>query len=418
MMKISFDSILLFSLIVPFIMTYRIGPGDTPYWLFGGIFFGMLAYIILDFMVLKEKAYALYKMITLWIIIISVIGSAFISAIIVRHQTSPLYMIHDITLQQEIAIRSLLDGKNPYAITYFGTILEQWNYSDTDVNPAIYHFVMMPLYLLLSLPFYIVSVTLFGFFDGRIPLLLFFIAFIIFVSFLTINNDKKRLLMVLFVFHPAILPYTLEGRSDMFMFPFLFAALFFLRKNKYLISGLFMGCAFAIKQSAWFIFPFYLAYLFFVKKRFKAVLNSSLSFLLVFVSSVFPFLIWDPKAFMDSTIFYLSGNTPNSYPIAGYGFGRLLHQLGFIGNLHDYYPFFIWQLFICIPVLIVLLKYLKRSPTVGRLTLCYGIFLFIVWYFSRYFNNNHIAYISFVFVAAYAFLSEELSVLSGKQRAN
>ena len=42
MKNIKFDSILLFVLVIPFIMTYRIGPNDTPYWLFGLIFLGLL----------------------------------------------------------------------------------------------------------------------------------------------------------------------------------------------------------------------------------------------------------------------------------------------------------------------------------------------------------------------------------------
>ena len=36
---------------------------------------------------------------------------------------------------------------------------------------------------------------------------------------------------------------------------------------------------------------------------------------------------WEyPKAFVDSKIFYLSGNTANSYPISGYCLGKVLQQ--------------------------------------------------------------------------------------------
>ncbi len=401
MKNLRFDSVLLFALVVPFIMTYRIGPGDTPYWLFGLIFSGIFVYILLDIVSLREKTYALCKLITLWTLITLTIGSAFVSAIIVRHQTSPLYMIHDITLQQELALRFLLDGKNPYAVTYFNTPLEQWHYSDTEVNPALYHFVMMPFYLVFALPFYIVSIPVLGYFDGRMPLL-FLLFFLLFLSsFLTKNHEKKRLALVLFAFHPAMLPYTLEGRSDMFMFVFLFAALFLLHKKKSKLSGISMGLAFAIKQSVWPIFPFYFAYLLFQHEKIKEALKALMPFLLTFLACTLPFLLWSPKEFIDSTVFYLSGNTPNSYPIAGYGFGMMLHQFGFIRNLHQYYPFYIWQLVLCVPAFIILLFYLKRSPSVARLVVCYGIFLFLFWYFSRYFNNNHVVYISLLFITAY-----------------
>src|SRR3989344_6720561 len=179
MKSLQFDSILLFALVVPLIMAYRIGPGDTPYWLFGLIFLGVFAYIFLDILSLKEKIYELCKMTTLWMLIALTIGSAFVSAMIVRHQTYPTYMIHDIIIQQELAIRFLLDGKNPYAVSYFDTPLEEWHYSDKEVNPALYHFVMEPFYLLFALPFYFISNHTIGYFDGRIPLLFLFFVILI-----------------------------------------------------------------------------------------------------------------------------------------------------------------------------------------------------------------------------------------------
>ena len=102
-------------------MTFRISPGETPYWLFGFIFLGMLVYLFMDLLSLKEKTYMLWKNVLLWILIIIVLGSAFSASIIVRHQTAPIYGVHDIVLQQESAMRFLLDGKNPYKETYFGT---------------------------------------------------------------------------------------------------------------------------------------------------------------------------------------------------------------------------------------------------------------------------------------------------------
>src|SRR5689334_11328833 len=121
MKNIKLDSILLFALLVPFIMTFRLSPGDTPFWLFGIIFLGMLSYILLDVMSLKALVYSRLKNNLLWALLIGVIGIGLFSAIIVRHQSSPIYNIHDIILQQEAAVRFLLHGRNPYATTYFDT---------------------------------------------------------------------------------------------------------------------------------------------------------------------------------------------------------------------------------------------------------------------------------------------------------
>lgn len=403
MKRLHLDSVLLLALVIPFIMTYRISPGDTPFWLFGLIFLGLLLYIILDILSLGKNTYYFLKRILLWFLIVIVLGSAFVSAIIVRHKTAPVYMIHDIVLQQESAIRFFLDGKNPYAVTYFGTPLEQWNYSDKEKNPALYHFVMQPFYLVFAMPFYFVSVSFLGFFDGRIPLFFLFLTLLVFADLLVKQDseNKKFTFLVLLSFNPAMLPYIIEGRSDIFMFAILFAGLFFLQKNKYVISSILVALSFAVKQSIWPLFPLYFAYLYFKIKNSKKILINVFIFLLTFSIFVLPFFFWDKKAFLDSTVFYLSGNIPNSYPISGYGFGSLLYEIGVIKDLNSYYPFYIWQIIICMPLLFGLIFFLKKNLNVKRLILCYAIFLFVYWYFSRYFNNSHLAYLSTVFITAY-----------------
>lgn len=401
MKTISLDSILLFALVIPFIMTYRLSPGDTSYFLFGLIFLGLFAYLLLDIIKIKEKLYFLGKFWVLWLLIAGVIGGAFVSAMIVRNQTAPVYMVHDIILQQEAAIRFLLEGKNPYAVTYFGTPLEQWYYSSVDVNPALYHFVMQPFYLLFALPFYFLSIPIFSFFDGRMPLLFLFLSLLILAAKLVKDQSKRLLFLILLAFNPAMLGYTLEGRSDIFMFAFLFFGLFLLEKNRFFWAGVPIALAFAVKQSAWPILPFYLAFLYFRQKSFITTIKSLLPFMATLIIVIGPFLLWNTKAFLDSTVWYLSGGTANSYPVSGYGFGKLLLQLGAIKDAYQYYPFHIWQIVIVLPALIVLMKFFQKKPAVSRLILVYGIFLFIFWYFSRYFNNSHLGYLSLVFITAY-----------------
>lgn len=406
-MSIKLDSVLLFSLAIPFIMTYRISPGDTPFWLFGLIFLGLFVYIVLDFLKLNLKRYYLLKQVVLWFLILAVLGSAFISTIIVRHQTAPIYNIHDIVIQQEGAIRFLLDGKNPYSTTYFDTPLVDWHYSEKEVNPALFHFVMQPFYLLFALPFYFFSNIFFGFFDGRMPLLFLFLSLLIMAAFLVKNNEKRLLFLILLAFNPAIVGYTLEGRSDIFMFAFLFAAFYLLTKGKLFLSGIPMGLAFAVKQSAWPILPFYIAFLYLKTKNIKNTIKNSSSFLITFLVILSPFLLWDYRSFLDSTVFYLSGSAPNSYPISGYGIGPLLNQIGIIKDTHEYFPFHIFQIIIGIPLIWVLVVFLKKNLTVARLILVYGIFLFVFWYLSRYFNNSHLGYLSMVFITAYFWPQEE-----------
>lgn len=393
MKKLSLSGVLLLALVVPFIMTYRIGPGETPYWLFGIIFALLLGYLV----------FAKLRSLLLWLVIILVIGSALVSAIIVRHQTAPVYGVHDIILQLESAVQFFLHGQNPYATTYFGTPLEQWHYSDTQINPALYHFVMMPWYLLFSLPFYFLAMPVLGYFDGRMPLVALFGALLVLTwRLLRGKPEQRRLFLVLLAFNPATLGYFLEGRSDIFAFTFLFWAWYLLEKRHYLLAGIPMALAFAVKQSAWLIFPLYLAFLWWASgKKLTVALKNLLPFAVVLGLVVGPFFLWDSKAFWDSTVGYLAGSTTNSYPVSGYGWGMVLNQLGVIKDLTAYYPFWIWQAAVCLPLILFLLFWLAKAPGVKQLIIYYGLFTFVFWYFSRYFNNSHLGYLSMVFLTGY-----------------
>lgn len=402
MKKLTLSSVLLIALITPFIMNYRLSTNDTPYLLFGLIFLGFLFYISLDlFFKFKTEFVHKIKLILFWLLVAGSIGSAFYSAIIVRHQSSPIYNVHDIIVQQELALRLLIHGKNPYSATYFGTPLEKWQYSDTEINPALYHFVMQPLYLIFAIPFYFATTRTVEFFDGRIPLLFLFVVSLLIIQKLVKEPEKKLLFMTVFAFNPATLGYFIEGRDDIFMFSFLLLSLYLLYKNRNMLGGIAMGLAFAVKQSVWPIFPFYFAYLYFKNKNFKKTLHDLFPFIVTFLLITLPFIVWNAKAYFDSTILYLSGNTAHSYPIAGYGFGKLLNQFGIIKDVHSYYPFWIWQVLLGIPLMIFLIRWLKKENTIQRLIIAYILFLFVFWYFSRYFNNSHLGYISMVLITAY-----------------
>lgn len=402
-MKITLSSILLFALIIPFIMTYSLSPipGETPYYIFSLIFLGITGYIVCDLFPLYKYSKEI-KLSLLCLVIALVLGTAFTSTIIARHNTAPIYQVHDIVLQQEAAVRYLVVGKNPYKETYFGTPMEQWNYGK-EVNPALYHFVMEPLYLLIAVPFYYIANHTIGYFDARIPLYLLFFCLLFFAFKVPKEFDRKLSFVILLAFNPAMLSYIYEGRSDMFMFPILFMGFYLLYKEKYTFSSIIIACAFLIKQSAWPLFPLYVAYLYYKKRSIKYLAYFAITFLLGTV----PFLFWNTQAYIDSTILYLSGSGTHSYPISGYGFSMLLHELGIIKDVHAYYPFIIWQVIIGIPILIGMTIYLKKHKNIQVLWILYGLFLFVYWYLSRYMNNSHFGYLTMVFITAYFWPTDE-----------
>jgi len=385
------SAVILFALVTPVLMTYGLSTGNTPYWLFGLIFLLLGINLFLR----KDK----HRIILTWGVILLTIGSVYCSSIIVRSQVAPVHGVHDIILQLEAATRYLIRGINPYVADYFGTPLENWHYSDTAINPALYHFVMPPFYLLSFLPFYYFGAHFFSIVDGRLPLFFAFVGILLILHKVVAKQDKA-LALALFAFNPATLSFFLEGRSDFQMFWWLLASLYILGRKSFVWSGILMGLAFATKQSAWPIFPLYVAYLYFSTSKFSLI-KGVLSFTVAFGLVTLPFLLWDARAFFDSTILYLSGSLPTSYPISGYGIGMVLNQFGLIKDLQQYFPFWILQLVIGLPVLVYLIYQLHKQPTVRNLLLFYGIFLFVFWYMSRYFNNSHVGFLTSIFIVAY-----------------
>jgi len=400
-MRLSISSVVLAALLVPVIMTYQIFPGDTNFFQFGLIFLGLFVNFSLDILKIPEKKYYLYKYILFWTLLSLSVGGAFVSAIIVRHTVAPVFQIHDIILQLEAAIQFFRHGINPWEATYLNTYMAAWHYSDTMINPALYHFVMMPFYLLFSLPFYFVSNHTIGYFDGRIPLYFLYLSLLIAAFKLIKDKEKKLLFVTLLAFNPAMFAYTLEGRSDVFMFAFFFAGLFLLFKKRYSYAVIFIALAFAVKQSIWPILPLYVGYIYFLSKGFQETTKRLATFAITFIILVVPFVLWNPNAFLNSTVLYLSGNTLHSYPISGYGLGALLHQVGVIKDLNASYPFIIWQVIVIAPLLSYLLYLLKKNTNVRMLILTYALLALVYWYLSRYFNNSHMGYLTMVFLTAY-----------------
>jgi len=408
-MRLSLSSVVLAALIVPIVMTYQIFPGDTNFIQFGLIFLCLFLTFLLDVVKLSENRYYFYKNILFWSTLALAVGGAFVSAIVVRHKVAPVFQIHDIILQLEAAIRFFLDGINPWAATYHNTFMAAWHYSETSVNPALYHFVMMPFYLLFSLPFYYISNHTIGYFDGRIPLFFLYLSLLIMAFRIVRDREQKILFTTLLALNPAMFSYTLEGRSDVFMFAFLFGGLVLLAKKRFTMSGILVGLAFVVKQSIWPILPLYFAYLYFISDNIKITAKRLVSFVVTCVIFTVPFFLWNPEAFLNSTVFYLSGNTLHSYPISGYGLGSLLHQLGVIKDLNAPYPFIFWQVLVVTPLLIAILALLRKHPSIRMLLFTYGLLAFVYWYMSRYFNNSHMGYLTMVFLVAYFWPEERTS---------
>jgi hypothetical protein len=392
-----FDTLLLLVFALPVCMRYPILPSlTTPYILFGAIFFISVSYLWYSVRAYGSKAYERGKTIFTIVLLVLLLLNPIVTAIIVRSQIAKnmSHGTHDVILQLEAAIRYLNKGKNPYSETYFGTPMESWFYAENNVptvNPALYHFVMPPFYLFFSYPFYAVSKIFFGFFDGRVPLVFSTIGVIILSFRLFRLPFFGRIAATLLTLNPLTLDYLIEGRSDMIVLFFLMLAVFLLQKKKYITSAMALAFALTTKQSSLLMFPVICLYLWFSRREKLAGYVAVV--IAVVLAICLPFLLWNPQAFMGSTIGYISGTVSHSYPVSGYGFGMVLVGYGIIKDIHAFYPFFILEAAISFPILILLIKWAKRQQSYAVIWFSYALWLFFFSYFSRFFNNNHLGYI-------------------------
>lgn len=402
------DSVLLFAFAIPVAMKYRILPVEgTPYWLFGMLFFILGAHCFVsvypDVLGVYKKHLDKIKMFFVLVTIAITLGGVVVTAMFDRARTAPVYGVHDIILQQEAAMRYLLVGKNPYKETYFGTQVEMFNYDEPGnteaVNPALYHFVMPPWYVLFPFAFYYTAIPVLGFFDGRMALLFTMGMLVTALWYWYRDKAIARIAMIMTALSPSVVDYFVEGRSDVFALSWLVVSLVLLSRKRYVWSGIMLALALMSKQTIWFVLPFFMLYVWLRTQKRKADFRRMV-FAVTVVSLLLavPFMAWDFRAFFESVVLYLTGNSATSYPISGYGWGMVLQSIGWIRDIHAYYPFIFWQTAVALPLLIALLRWLSRKPSESRLVISYAVFLGVYWYFSRYFNNSHLGFLSMLFV--------------------
>jgi hypothetical protein len=212
------------------------------------------------------------------------------------------------------------------------------------------------------------------------------------------NSSLAEIAVILTALSPATTHYFVEGRSDAFALFWLVGALYFFKKRTLWLSAVLFAMGVLSKQTIWFAVPLYLSLIYFQsKKRLSALVMPAGIIGVLSLIFITPFLLWDAKGFIDSTILYLSAGGETGYPISGYGLSMILFELGIVKGLHDSFPFVLIQLAAGIPALGISLWVLRKRPTVPRFFFTFAITLFAFWYTSRYFNNSHVAVISTLF---------------------
>ncbi|HUW96915.1 MAG TPA: hypothetical protein VMW58_14120 [Anaerolineae bacterium] len=317
-----------------------------------------------------------------------------ISMIFLRQSTSPERHIHDGALQTELSIEYLLQGKNPYAEDFRNTPLAAWHWDSatqgTEENPALDHNAYLPFTFVLPIPLYVLFTKVLGWYDQRIVGLLLFLCAFWPLARHAQQQERKLSLLILFGLNLFFAPFTAWGGNDSVVLFFLVMSTYLLIEDRMTLSALSLGLACASKQTAWLFVPFFLTYVW-VKAPTGGKISAfrkTYPLFLIPLLLILPFILWNPSAFLDDTLFYMSGQSASSYPIRGVGIGALLFTIGVVSDKSAYFPFALLQGASCLPLLIFLLRRQTSLNSIRQCWLGYGLLLLTFSCFSRFFNHS------------------------------
>lgn len=360
----------------------------------------LLIYLLLD--VMGVSSYRTKLGITLLLVFFTVIANS-LFAVMLRRVGDPWEYAHDGgVLQTEEAIRHMLAGKNPYIENYMGSSLMQLRGPN---HFSIFHYPYFPLTFVFPIPSYLLSQRLIGWFDQRFVYLpLFFLTLLLLQGFAS-DKTGKLLLVMIAGFNPTMGSDLILGMNDSFVFFWIVLSLYLLLNERGTLSAIALGLACASKATAWFLVPFWLLYLCrghcLSWKATSRCLKLSIPFLLTLLLFLLPFFLWDWQAMMDDIWSSNVGTVPHSFPITGWGFANFVLGLGWVKTRMAYFPFWIPELIVCLPLLAYFLRRQARENTIQSMLIGYSFFLFAFLYFSRFLHGNYMGYILVLFALAY-----------------
>lgn len=351
-------------------------------------------------------------------IVLAIIGLVVILPTMVaignRHDTAPYRDIHDSPLQIELATGMLLHGQDYYRATYFHTPLAQW-WPVGPPNPALYYTDSLPFQEELTAPAMLLARATIGWFDERFIYLLCFGAVLALALSLARTPTTRLALVAGLGLNPLFVPTFISGQNDVLILAEVMGVLALARARRRRSALVLLGVTLATKETALFLLPFLLLWLAgqeqlgagarVTGRERLAWVACALGWVALPVAIlVGPFVVWDAPAFFTSTIGFVEGTVPHSFPIrgiGGYGFASFVLFGRMVRSSAAYWPFGIVQALTAGPVALVLLRRQWRDNTLSRATAGYATTLFLMYYFSRFFHASFIAFTLSLVLLAY-----------------
>ncbi len=302
---------------------------------------------------------------------------------------------HDGAVQSEVAMLRILRGQPIYGVDWSHTAVGQvpWNYAIAPANPALRHNVYFPLVALSGIPVYELTRLAGVPFDYRQVLLVFLALGVVAVWLLPIHQSRRFAIGAAVFLSPLLGLYFWAGRNDMPIVALVFLGLVLLARQRPVLGCLVIGTALAYKLFAAPAIPFALAVVWLrwrERRNVREAVASVLMLALVPLVTTVPFLLSNPSAFIQDVVLYPSHGGPDSYPVAGFGFGRLL-LIAHLIHKTDAFPFWIFQLAAVSLGLWLTLRWFLRWPSPGRFMAGFVTVLIAMSFFARYFNDSHVA---------------------------
>jgi hypothetical protein len=313
------------------------------------------------------------------------------------------------TIQVEEAMRMVLRGQNPYWRTYHGTPLENWR---GFTNSAVYHYPYFPFSFLQFIPLYPVIYLVFGVYDQRLAHLLLYAGSVVLGAAL-LRDRRRRLAGAAWIaLNPFLTHDFVLGTNDIVAIFWVLLTWWLLARGRLRLGLIALACAAGSKQLALLLAPFVLVHV--VRERgvslgdVRGLWRLAAPFWGVLALIVAPFFLASPRSFIEDTFLYSSGGLPTSYPIQGahgYGLGSILLFFRWIPNGNVRFPFWILQVVLCGPLLVLLLRRQWRAPGLPRVFAGFAVFLLAFMFFARYLHGNFLGFI--ITWLPLAYLAEE-----------
>jgi hypothetical protein len=383
----------------------------------------LLAYLLVHEFVQAERPRYWARLALIWAIVLLTVFASSAKLVLLRRQSGPASYSHDGgVIQTEATIDYLLQGRDPYVEDYVATPMAEWGIN--EFRTALYHYPYLPWTFLFSAPFRLLADRTIGWYDQRFVYLLLFALTLLLAPGLARQTDLKLLLVMVIGLNPIMGSDLIYGQNDSYVLAWVLLSLWLWVRGRQATqasstdsdavqdhagrgwlwaSAAAFGLACASKPTAWFLLPFYLLLLAGgdasdLWRRPGAWLKRAWlrgwPGLLVAVLAIGPYLVWNPGAMIDDVWRWSNGTSSTAYQIWGWGASNLVLAAGWVKSRFDYWPFWLPQLIVSLPLLVVLVWRQVRENRPARAFWGYGLLLLVFFFFSRFLNENYLGYIT------------------------